>query len=163
MFQGLGKLKGFRLKLHINTNIKPPAQPIRRIPFSHQQKVNEKLGELKKLGVIEKVDTLTSWINPLVAVEKPNEDVHICLNMRQANQAIQREKHPVPTVEETLQEISSAKLFTKIDLNMAFHQIELDPDSRNITTFTAPNGLYRYTRLLFGVNMATEKFQNLIW
>ena len=163
VFQGLGKLKGFQLKLHINPNIKPLAQPIRRIPFSRRQKVNEKLGELEKLGVIEKVNTPTSWINPLVAVEKPNGDVRICLDMRQANQAIQREKHPVPTVEETLQEISSAKLFTKLDLNMAFHQIELDPDSRDITTFAAPNGLYRYTRLLFGVNMATEKFQNLIW
>ena len=82
--------------------------------------------------------------------------------MRQANQAIQRGKHPVPTVEETLQEISSAKVFTKLDLNMAFHQIELHPDFHDITTFAAPDGLYRYTRLLFGVNMATEKFQNLI-
>ena len=83
--------------------------------------------------------------------------------MRQANQAIQREKHPVPTVEETLQEISSAKVFTKLDLSMASHQIELHPDSREISTFAAPDGLDRHTRLLFGVNMATEKFQNLIW
>jgi hypothetical protein len=83
--------------------------------------------------------------------------------MRQANQAIQREKNPVPTVEETLQEMSTAKVFTKLDLNMTFHQIELSPASRDITTFAAPNGLHRYTRLLFGVNMATEKFQNLIW
>ena len=41
---------------------------------------------------------------------------------------------------------------------MAFHQIELAPESRDITTFAGPNGLYRYKRLLFGVNMATEKF-----
>ena len=163
VFQGLGKLEGFQLKLHINPNVKPLAQPIRRIPFSRRQKVNEKLGELEKLGVIEKVDTPTSWINPLVAFEKPNGDVRICLDMRQANQAIQRGKHPVPTVEETLREMSTAKVFTKFDLNMAFHQIELSPESRDITTFAAPNGLYRYTRLLFGVNMATEKFQNLIW
>ena len=46
---------------------------------------------------------------------------------------------------------------------MAFHQIELAPESRDITTFAAPSGLYRYKRLLFGVNIATEKFQNLIW
>ena len=83
--------------------------------------------------------------------------------MRQANRAILREKHPVPTVEETLQEISEAKVFSKLDLNMAFHQIELHPDSRDVTTFAAPDGLYRYNRLFFGVNMATEKFQQLIW
>lgn len=163
VFQGLGKLKGFQLKLHINPTVKPLAQPLRRIPFSRRQKVIEKLDELEKLGVIEKVTTPTTWINPLVAIEKPNGDIRICLDMRQANQAIRREKHPVPTVEETLQELSNAKVFTKLDLNMAFHQIELDPNSRDITTFAAPNGLYRYTRLLFGINMATEKFQNLIW
>ena len=163
IFQGLGKLRGFQLKLHIDQNIKPVAQPLRRIAFSRRKKVAEKLQELETLDVIEKVNTPTSWINPLVAVEKPNGDVRICLDMRQANRAILREKHPVPTIEETLQEISDAKVFSKLDLNMAFHQIELSPESRDITTFAAPTGLYRYKRLLFGINMATEKFQNLIW
>ena len=85
-----------------------------------------------------------------VAVGKPNGDIRICLDMRQANHAILREKHPIPTVEETLQEISEAKVFSKLDLNMAFHQIELHPDSRDITTFAAPDGLYRYKRRQHG-------------
>ena len=56
-----------------------------------------------------------------------------------------------------------AKVFYKLDLNMAFHQKELAPQSRDITFFAGPNGLHRYERLLFGVNMATEKFQHIIW
>ena len=59
--------------------------------------------------------------------------------------------------------MSRTKVFFKLDLNMAFHQIKLAPESRDITTFAGPNGLYRYKRLLFGVNMATEKFQHIIW
>ena len=163
VFEGLGKLKGYQLRLHQDDSVPPVAQPLRRIPFSRRQKVTAKLKQLEELDVIEKVNGPTSWINPLVAVEKPNGDIRICLDMRQANHAILREKHPVPTVEETLQEISEAKVFSKLDLNMAFHQIELHPDSRDITTFAAPDGLYRYKRLFFGVNMATEKFQQLIW
>ena len=163
VFEGLGKLKSYQLKLHQDDSVPPVAQPLRRIPFSRRQKVTAKLKQLEELDVIEKVNGPTSWINPLVAVEKPDGDIRICLDMRQANCAILREKHPVPTVEETLQEISEAKVFSKLDLNMAFHQIELHPDSRDITTFAAPDGLYRYKRLLFGVNMATEKFQQLIW
>ena len=97
-----------------------------------------------------------------MVVEKPNGDIRICLDMRQANLAIVRKKHPVPTVEETLQEVSNAKVFSKLDLNMTFHQIELHPDSRDITTFAAPNGLYRHKRLLLGVNMAIEKFQQIV-
>lgn len=115
-----------------------------------------------KLDVIEKVEGPTSWVNPLVVVEKPNGDIRICLDMRQANQAIVREEHPVPTVEETLQEVSYAKVFSKLDLNMALHQTELHPDSRDITTCAASDSLYRYKRLLFGVNMATEKFQQIV-
>ena len=66
-----------------------------------------------KLDVIEKVERPTSWVNPLVVVEKPNGDIRICLDMRQANLAIVREKHPVPIVEETLQEVSNAKVSSR--------------------------------------------------
>ena len=100
VFEGLGKLKGYQLKLHQDDSVPPVAQPLRRIPFSRRQKVTAKMKQLEELDVIEKVNGPTSWINPLVAIEKPNGDIRICLDMRQANRAILREKHPVPTVEE---------------------------------------------------------------
>ena len=127
VFTGLEKLKNFQLKLHVDESLTPIAQAMRRIPFSRKQKVIDKLEELEALDVIEKVNGPTSWINPLVAVKKSTGDVRICLDMRQANRAMLREKHPVPTIEETLQEMAGAKVFSKLDLNMAFHQIELAP------------------------------------
>ena len=162
VFSGLGKLKDCQLKLHVDDSVVPVAQPIRRIPFSRRAKVNEKLEELLKLDVIEKVEGPSTWVNPLVAVEKPNGDVRVCLDMRQANRAILRQRHPIPTVEETIKEMSGGIYFSKLDLNMGYHQIELEPESRDITTFSGPSGLYRYKRLLFGINMASEKFQSLI-
>jgi len=54
VFQGLGKLKGYQLKLHIDENLQPGAQPVGRISLSRRAKVTEKLEELLKLGVIEK-------------------------------------------------------------------------------------------------------------
>ena len=104
----------------------------------------QKLKELEYVDV--KVDGPTQWVNPVVTVEKPNGDVRVCINMREANKAIIRERQPVPTVEETVQEIGEMKVFTKLDLNMAFHQVELHPESRYVTMFAAPNGLYRYKR-----------------
>ena len=68
--------------------------------------MTSKLRQLENLDVIKKVNGPTSWINPLVAVEKPKGDIRICLDMRQANHVILTEKHPVTTVSETLQEIS---------------------------------------------------------
>ena len=55
--------------------------------------------------------------------------------------------------------MSGGKVFSKLDLNMAYHQVELHPDSREITTFAGSNGLYQYKQLFSGVNMATEKCQ----
>ena len=78
VFTGLGKLKHFQLKLHIDESFTPIAQAMRRIPFSRKRKVVDKLEELEALDVIEKVNEPTTWINPLVAVEKPNGDVGIC-------------------------------------------------------------------------------------
>ena len=47
--------------------------------------------------------------------------------MRQANRAILRERHPVPTLEETLQELNGATVFSKLELKWGFHQIKLKP------------------------------------
>jgi hypothetical protein len=103
VFTGLGKLKNYKLKLHIDENVMPIAQH-RRIPFNHRSKVSDKLSELESLDVIERVTGPTSWANPLVTVAKP-DDIRLCLDMRRANEAIRREKHPVPTVDEAMQEI----------------------------------------------------------
>ena len=94
--------------------MQPVIQSNKRIPFSRREKVSEKLIELEELDVIEKVTGPTRWLSPLVAVEKPNGDVRICIDMRQPNQAIIRERHPVPTVEETIQEMSGGKVFSKL-------------------------------------------------
>lgn len=53
-----------------------------------------------------------------------------------------------PTIGETILEITGEKYFSKINFNMAYHQIKLHPDSREITTFATPEGLIRDKSLL---------------
>ena len=152
IFNGVGKLKEFEMEIHIDLAVKPVAQPPRRIPFQIRSKVDDKIRELEHLDIIECVDGPTPWVSPLVAVPKPNGEVRVCVDMRQANQAILRERHPIPTVEETLQELHGAAVFSKLDLKWGYHQIELDPDYRGITTFATHQGLWRYKRLMFGIS-----------
>ena len=82
--------------------------------------------------------------------------------MRRANSAIKRERYPVPTVDEVLQDLNNSKFFSKLDLNSAYHQTELDSESRDITTFATHKGLYRYKRLMFGVSCAPEMYQKIL-
>ena len=51
---------------------------------------------------------------------------------------------------------------TRLDLRWGFHQIELEPNSRDITSFGSDDGIFRYKRLGFGVNAAPEKYQHII-
>ena len=70
VFNGLGKLKDYQLKLHIDESVQPVIQSNRCIPFSSREKVSEKLVVLEELDVIEKVTGPTRCLSPLVAVEK---------------------------------------------------------------------------------------------
>lgn len=82
--------------------------------------------------------------------------------MRQANTAIQRERHLTPTMDDVIHELKGATVFFKLDLRAGYHQLELHPDSRYITMFTTHLGLRRYKRLNFGISSAAEVFQNAI-
>ncbi|MCG7879290.1 MAG: RNase H-like domain-containing protein, partial [Candidatus Thiodiazotropha endolucinida] len=161
-FEGLGKLKDFELKLHVDESVKPVAQPARKIPFKMRSQVERKLKELEAQDVIERVQGPTPWVSALVPIPKKDGDVRLCVDMRQANKAVQRERFPMPNVEITLEQMNGAKVFSRIDLRNSFHQIPLQINSRYITTFASHNGLYRYKRLFFGINSAPEVHQRIL-
>ena len=84
------------------------------------------------------------------------------MDMRRANLVIERERHPIPTIEEVLYDLNGSTVFSKLDLKWGFHQVELDEASREITTFVTHRGLYRYKRLMFGITSALEKYQKIV-
>ncbi len=164
VFNGLGKLKGQKIILNIDETVQPTAEPQRRIPYHIREKVKHAIKELEKDDIIEKVPPTqaTPWISAIVAVPKKDGNVRICVDMRKANQAIKRVRYLIPTVDEISQELNGAKFFSKLDLVQAYHQLELDENSRFITTFSTHVGLYRYKRLNFGNNAAAEIFQHTL-
>ena len=85
-----------------------------------------------------------------------------CVDMGKANKATSREQHLLPTLDEVLHDLNGATVFSKLDLNQGYHQLMLHPDPRHITTFSVHIGLFRYKRLSFGINAASEKFQNVV-
>ena len=76
--------------------------------------------------------------------------------------AIKRTRHPIPALESVSLELNGASFFSKLDLCQSYHQLELSPKSRNITTFCTHLGLYRYKRLNYGTNAAAELFQHTL-
>ena len=162
VFSGIGKLKSKQVTLHVDPKVKPVAQPLRRTPFNLQEKVEKKIQELLDCDIIEEVDGPTPWVNPVVIIPKADGDIRLCIDMRRANEAILRGRHPIPTVDELLHSMNGSKVFSKLDLKWGYHQLELSQESRQITTFVTHKGLYRYKRLLFGVSSASELYQHEI-
>ena len=97
-------------------------------------------------------------VSPVVVVPKSDGTVRLCMDMRMANQAIQRVRHLIPTVEDISLDLNQAKYFTKLDLSQAYHQLLLDEQSRFITTFSTHLGLFRYTHLPYGINALISSY-----
>ncbi|XP_033112370.1 uncharacterized protein LOC117113191 [Anneissia japonica] len=90
---------------------------------------------------IEPVKGPTPWVSPIVTPPKKHGGIRICIDMREANKAIKRERYPMPTIEELITELNGATLFSTLDLSAVYHQFELDDESRVIMTFTTHRGL----------------------
>lgn len=123
-----------------------------------KDKIDESIG----MDIIEPLEGPTSWVSPVVVVPKANEEIRLCVDVRRANEAIIKERHPIATVDDVLHSLNQSTVFSKSDLQWGYHQVELDPDSRNITTFVTYCGLYRNKRLMFGINPAPKIYQHVI-
>ena len=163
LFHGPGKLKGRQVKIHIDERVQPVAQPHRRVPFHVRKQLEEQLEKDEQQGVIERVDGPTPWVSSIVVARKREPGkVRVCIDMRQANKAIQRKRHLTSIIKEIIKSLNGATVFSKLDLNQGYNQLELTPESRYITTFSTHLRLRRYTRLKFGVSSLAEIFQNII-
>ena len=162
LFTGNGKFTDTCVKLHIDETVTPKRQPHRRIPYHIRKDVEIELKRLEDDDIIEKTDGPTPWISPIVVVPKKSGAVLICVDMREANKAVMREKHLMPTLDDLITDLNGATTFSTLDLRNGYHQLELHPSSRYITTFSTHVALYRYKRLMFGINSASEIFQNTV-
>ena len=74
----------------------------------------------------------TPWVSPIVIVPKSSGQVRMCADMWEANKAVKREKPLMQTIDDLVAELNGATVFSKLDLLPGYHQLELEPESRNI-------------------------------
>lgn len=134
----------------------------RPVPFALKEGIAKELLRLEESGVIEKVE-YSDWASPIVPVRKPNGDIRICGDFKVTiNPHLDNPEHPMPVAEELYQKLNGGQKFTKLDLSQAYQQIELEEDSRQYVTINTHQGLYRYTRLPYGVSAAPQIFQSVM-
>ena len=110
---------------------------------------------MEKEGILEPIE-FSNWAAPIVAVLKSDGKVRICGYFRVlVNPALKLDRYPIP-----LATLAGGKSFTKLDLNQAYTQLALDKESKELTVINTHKGLFRYTRLPFGVSSAPGIFQH---
>ena len=155
----LGKMRHFKATLKLLPDVQPKFHRPRPVPFALKEAVERELDRLEEAGVIEKV-THCEWAAPVVVVPKKNGTVRLCGDYKVSiNQALMVDQYPLPKPSDLFAALSGGKWFTKLDLAQAYTQMELDEVSRQFVAINTHRGLYRYTRLPFGIASAPAIFQ----
>lgn len=157
----IGKVKGYKCKIQLRPNAIPVVHKLRPVKRVLLKPLKEELTKLLKEGIIQEVEG-TDWISPLALATKASGEMRMCVNLKKLNNNILVDRHPLPRINEMLMSVTESAVFTSLDLRSAYHQIELDEDSKAYTSFITPFGTYKFNRMPFGLASAASVFQKLM-
>ena len=146
-------MPGEKFRIELEANAKPcKVSYARHIPIAFKEKLKMELDTLVNNGIISPVSKPTDWCSPIVVTSKKNSDqIRLCVNFRQLNRSVARELYPTKSVLEACQNIArdETKIFSKFDAVKEYHQIPVDEESKDLTTFITPFGRFRYEKAPF--------------
>lgn len=88
--------------------------------------------------------------------------LRFCVDYRRLNALTVRDSYPIPRMDECIDSLADATIFTTLDANSGHWQIEIREEDKDKTTFTSHHGLFRFTRMPFGLKNAPGTFQRVI-
>ena len=160
--EDLGMLKSATATLHVKPNATPKFFKPRPVPYAIREAMENELDRLESVGIIEKVEH-SEWAAPVVPVPKGDGKLRLCGDYKVTiNPQLMVDKYPLPRPEDLMARLAGGEKFTKLDLSQAYQQVPLDQNYRKYVTINTVKGLYRYTRLPFGIASAPSLFQRIM-
>ena len=140
------------------------ARPIRQAPYRLNTEKREKLRtEIRRLqdqGLI--TPSLSPWASPVVMVPKPDGSLRLCVDYRKVNAMTEADSHPLPRIDDIIDDIAHSKYVSTFDLVQGYHQVALTDRAKPISAFITPDGLFEYSVMPFGLRNAPATFQRLM-
>lgn len=135
----------------------PLRQKARRLAPKERMDVNKQIDEWLHEGIIEYSNS--DFASPIVVVKKKDGSNRIWVDYRKLNSRIKKDLQPMHIVDEILEKLASAKVFTTLDLKNGFFHVSVHKDSRKFTSFVTPDGQYQFCKVPFGLTNSPGVFQ----
>ncbi|XP_017468657.1 PREDICTED: uncharacterized protein K02A2.6-like, partial [Rhagoletis zephyria] len=162
VFRGdLGAYNVAKVKLQVMEGVEPVFCKPRPVPIAWRSEVERQLNDLVEKGVLVPMEN-SDWGTPLVPVVKANGGLRICGDYKSTiNKHLVDVNYPLPRIEELFASLQG-QLFTKLDLSNAYNQLVLEESSQQLCAWSTHMGIFKLTRLPFGVKPAAAIFQRTI-
>ena len=144
----------------ITTETRPVCNRQWRLPASTKAVIRQECEDMMRAGVIE--PSSSPWLSPVVLVRKRDGTVRFCIDYRGLNSVTVADSHPLPRIDELLDELGDTSYFTLLDSRSAYWSINVDPQDRPKTAFSDGNRLYQFRRLPFGLSGAPTTYQRVM-
>ena len=102
------------------------------------------------------------WGSLVIFGDKRDGTTRLCVYYCKLNDVTIKNKYPLPKIEDLFDQLSGARVFSKIDLRTGYHQLKVRETDIPKTTFITRYGLFEYTVMSFGLTNAPAYFVNLM-
>lgn len=141
-------------------NENPIAKSSYRMSPKELSELKTQLDELLRLGFIQ--PSSSPWASPVLFARKKDGQLRLCTDYRGLNAITKKNRYPIPRIDEILDSLQGAKIFTKLDLRQGYHQIRINPSDVPKTAFKTHFGHFEYKVMPFGLSNAPATFMHLM-